>query len=57
MKDKVVIITGGTFGIGRALVYECASRGAKLVISGRNHEKLKEISEDPHEDLGHKSFR
>lgn len=46
MKDKVVIITGATSGIGRALVYECASRGARLVISARNHEKLMEISED-----------
>jgi dehydrogenase/reductase SDR family member 7B len=46
MKDKVVIITGATSGIGRALAYECASRGAKLVISGRNKEILMQISED-----------
>jgi short-subunit dehydrogenase len=46
MKDKVVIITGATSGIGKALAYECAARGAKLVISGRNNEKLIEISED-----------
>jgi dehydrogenase/reductase SDR family member 7B len=46
MKDKVVIITGATSGIGKALAYECASRGARLVISGRNNEKLMEISED-----------
>jgi short-subunit dehydrogenase len=46
MKDKVVIITGATSGIGRALAYECASRGARLVISGRNYEKLIEIAED-----------
>jgi short-subunit dehydrogenase len=46
MKDKVVIITGATSGIGKALAYECAARGAKLVISGRNKDKLMEISED-----------
>ncbi|MCX6244067.1 MAG: SDR family oxidoreductase [Bacteroidetes bacterium] len=46
MKDKVIIITGATSGIGKALAYECASRGARLVISGRNLEKLMEISED-----------
>lgn len=46
MKDKVVIITGSTSGIGKALAYEFASRGARLVISGRNNEKLMEISED-----------
>ena len=46
MKDQVIIITGATSGIGKALAYECASRGARLVISARNNEKLLEISED-----------
>ena len=46
MKDKVIIITGATSGIGKALAYECASRGAWLTISARNNEKLMEISED-----------
>jgi len=46
MKDKVIIITGATSGIGKALAYECASRGAWLTISARNHEKLMEVSED-----------
>ena len=46
MKDKVIIITGATSGIGKALAYECASRGARLVISARNIEKLMEVSED-----------
>jgi dehydrogenase/reductase SDR family member 7B len=46
MKDKVVIITGATSGIGKALAYECGSRGARLVITARNQEGLMEISED-----------
>jgi short-subunit dehydrogenase len=46
MKDKVIIITGATSGIGKALAYELASRGARLVISARNKEKLVEVSED-----------
>ncbi len=46
MKDKVIIITGATSGIGKALAYECASRGAWLTISARNNEKLMEVSED-----------
>jgi len=46
MQDKVIIITGATSGIGKALAYECASRGARLVLSARNNEKLMEISED-----------
>jgi len=46
MKDKVVIITGCTSGIGKALAYECAARGAKLTISARDNEKLMAIAED-----------
>lgn len=46
MKDKVVVITGATSGIGRALVYEFAGKGSKCVIGARNHQKLIEIAED-----------
>ena len=40
MKDKVVIITGGTSGIGRACAEVFGNYGAKVVITGRNEEKL-----------------
>lgn len=46
MKDKVVVITGATSGIGKALVFEYARNGAKCVIGARNHEKLIEIAEE-----------
>jgi dehydrogenase/reductase SDR family protein 7B len=36
MKDKVVVITGGSSGIGRALAQEFGSHGCKVLISGRN---------------------
>lgn len=35
-KDKVVIITGATSGMGRAITETFAKHGASLVISGRN---------------------
>jgi len=44
MKDKVVVITGASSGIGKALAFEFAARGAKIVLSARNEEKLIEIA-------------
>jgi short-subunit dehydrogenase len=44
MKDKVVVITGASSGIGLALVHECAARGAKVVMAARNIEKLNETA-------------
>ncbi|MBO3699148.1 SDR family oxidoreductase [Roseivirga sp. E12] len=44
MKDKVVIITGASSGIGKALALEFGKLGAKVVITGRNEERLKEVS-------------
>lgn len=43
LKDKVVIITGATSGIGEACAEVFGKAGAKVVITGRNPEKL-EIS-------------
>ena len=36
MKDKVVIITGGSSGIGKALAEVFGRNGAKILITGRN---------------------
>lgn len=40
MKDKVVIITGGSSGIGKALARHFGSRGSRIVITGRKNEEL-----------------
>ncbi len=40
LKDKVVVITGGSSGIGKALVELALARGAKVAVCARSHEKL-----------------
>jgi dehydrogenase/reductase SDR family member 7B len=45
MKDKVVIITGASSGIGKALAFAFGNEGAKIVITGRKKEPLFEVSE------------
>lgn len=44
MKDKVVVITGGSSGIGRACAFAFGKAGAKIVITGRDVAKLEEVS-------------
>jgi len=45
IKDKVVIITGATSGIGRGCAIEFARWGAKLALTGRNEEQLQKTVE------------
>lgn len=45
IKDKVVVITGGSSGIGKALVAEALARGAKVATCARNPEKLQSFSQ------------
>ncbi len=46
IEKQVVIITGASSGIGKALVYEYASRGANIVMAARNLPVLNEIELD-----------
>lgn len=43
-QGKVAIVTGGSSGIGRATATALADLGASVLITGRNAEKLAEIS-------------
>lgn len=46
LKDKVVLITGGTRGLGIILARKIADEGAKVVICGRSEESLQQASAD-----------
>lgn len=40
LNNKTILITGASSGIGRATAIACAKMGAKLIITGRNTERL-----------------
>jgi NAD(P)-dependent dehydrogenase (short-subunit alcohol dehydrogenase family) len=45
LKDKVVLITASTRGIGLACVKACAKEGAAVYLAARNMERAKEIAD------------
>lgn len=40
LEGKTVLVTGASSGIGRGIAVECSKMGAKVVINGRNNERL-----------------
>ena len=49
VKDELVVITGGTSGLGLEIALECLRRGAKVILLARKiidvtaHDKLKQF--------------
>lgn len=46
MKNKIVLITGATSGIGRACAHKFASKGADIILNGRKIELMEEIKSE-----------
>lgn len=46
LKDKIVLITGGATGLGRAMGEKFLKLGAKLAITGRREEVLKQTTQE-----------
>ena len=44
LRNEVVRMTGGSSGIGKALALEAARRGAIVVVTARNEEKLEQVA-------------
>ena len=44
IKDSVILITGGSSGIGKAAAKLLADSGAKVAITGRDKAKLMKVA-------------
>jgi short-subunit dehydrogenase len=45
-RDQVVIVTGASSGIGKALALQLAGQGAKVVVAARRAERLEQVATD-----------
>ena len=43
LRDRIILITGASDGIGRALALQAATLGAQVILHGRNAAKLEEV--------------
>jgi NAD(P)-dependent dehydrogenase (short-subunit alcohol dehydrogenase family) len=46
VKDKLILITGGSSGIGRCMCLEFAGRGGRVIAWGRKQEALNVLEEE-----------
>lgn len=45
LKDKVVVVTGGSQGIGEQVAHECAARGAAVVVVARTRSRVRKVAD------------
>ncbi len=57
LKDKVVLITGASSGIGEATAKRLSRAGAKLMLAARREENLKQVSEAIKADGGEAAYK
>ncbi|ESP03855.1 hypothetical protein LOTGIDRAFT_212002 [Lottia gigantea] len=46
IKDKIVLITGATSGLGKACAVKFVKAGCRVILAGRSIEKLKEVQKE-----------
>jgi NAD(P)-dependent dehydrogenase (short-subunit alcohol dehydrogenase family) len=52
LKDKVIVVSGGTKGVGRGVVIESIKQGANVVIGGRDENAAQDIIRYAEENYG-----
>jgi 3-oxoacyl-[acyl-carrier protein] reductase len=53
LKDKIALVTGASLGIGKATAKLLVEKGAKVIITGRNEERLEKAAQE----IGATAFR
>lgn len=56
VKDKIVLITGASSGIGAACARVFAAAGARLILAARRYEKLEEFANNLREEYGCETY-
>jgi NAD(P)-dependent dehydrogenase (short-subunit alcohol dehydrogenase family) len=46
LRDRVILVTGASDGIGKALARRCAALGARVILHGRNTAKLEAVHDE-----------
>lgn len=57
IKDKVIVITGASSGIGAASAKLLAKNGAKVVLGARNETKLQKVMDSINQDGGQATYQ
>ena len=57
LKDKIILVTGGSKGIGKGITKVFLDEGAKVIICARNEEELKTAENDLKNDAHISSLR